>query len=215
MVVRPFEKWLFEDVEIEFAIERIEDMPTLQEWLDVEGVESIPAGIEDLRISLKKNVETWNEDELKMLFISPFLLEFDFNNPPIYRVFTQRFMKLQTERVESSGRVEWMVATGKQRPRQPFFFLQEYKPEKTSGNDPLGQLLISMVDAQAKNENKQQVLYGCYIIGRMWFFVLLQGKEYGVSRAYDATQEDDMKEMVVILKKVEQHIKTTLDVAQK
>ncbi|MEM8523190.1 MAG: hypothetical protein AAGG68_01040 [Bacteroidota bacterium] len=210
MIVRPFEQWLFEDVEIEFGIERIEEMDALQNWLSVQEKLTIPKRIEQLRVSLSKNVETWNEDELKMLFIGPFLLEFEFNHPPTYRVFTQRFMKLKTSTVESSGRVEWMVATGKQRPRQPFFFLQEYKPEKNSGNDPLGQLLIAMIDAQKKDTDSKEPLYGCYTIGRLWFFVLLKEQQYSVSRAYDATQSDDIHDMYVILKKVESHIQEAL-----
>ncbi len=211
MIKRPFEQWLFEEVEIEFGIDRIEEMPELNKWTNAKGdsLQLIPS-LEKLRLSLKKNVETWNEDELKMLFISPFLLEFDFNHPPTYRVFTQRLMRLQTETVESSGRVEWMIATGKQTPKKPFFFLQEYKPEKGANNDPLGQLLIAMVDAQSRNESIEKPIYGCYTIGRHWYFVLLKGKEYGLSRAYDATQLDDMGDMVVILKRVETHIKTEL-----
>ncbi|MEN0050271.1 MAG: hypothetical protein AAF806_24615 [Bacteroidota bacterium] len=212
MIVRPFEHWLFEDVEIEFGIERIDEMSVLQNWLSIKEKVVLPPRVEQLRLSLSKNVETWNEDELKMLFISPFLLEFEFNHPPAYRVFTQRFMKLKTETVESSGRVEWMVATGKQRPRQPFFFLQEYKPEKNSGNDPLGQLLIALVDAQIKNEDQTELLYGCYTIGRFWFFVLLKEKQYSVSRAYDATQLEDIQAMYIILKKVEAHIQKMLKI---
>jgi len=212
MVKRPFEQWLFEDVEIEFGIERIEDFPQLVNWLNVSKKKALSENLERLRISLLKNVETWNEDELKMMFIAPFLLEFDFNHPPIYRVFTQRSTTLITETVEASGRVEWLVSTGKQRPRKPFFFLQEYKPEKTSGNDPLGQLLIAMVDAQLSNKEQNKPIYGCYNIGRLWFFVLLFNKEYGVSRAYDATQIDDMSDMVIILNRVVSHIKTELNV---
>jgi hypothetical protein len=33
-------------------------------------------------------------------------------------------------------------------------------------------------------------LYGCYVVGRNWFFLVLNGKEYDVSLAYDATQDD-------------------------
>ncbi len=212
MIKRPFEQWLFEDVEIEFGLNPNDDFDRLNEWLNITEKEPLPDNLEKLRLSLLRNVKILNEDELKMLFIAPFLLHFDFHHPPEYRVFTQRFMKLQTERVESSGRVEWMIATGKQTPKKPFFFIQEYKPEKHSNNDPLGQLLIAMVDAQSRNDSVEQPLYGCYTLGRFWFFVLLYGKEYGVSRAYDATQIDDMSDMVIILKKVEYHIKNQLNI---
>lgn len=206
MIKRPFEQWLYEDVEIEFGIERIKNLPAMLQWLDVSTTQDLPERFENLRIELSENVENWNEDELKMMFIALFLAEFKFNNAPHYKVFTQRYFSLQTPTVEASGRIEWFIATGKQTPKKPFFFLQEYKPEKGSNNDPLGQLLIAMVDVQTLNQDAQKPLYGCYIIGRLWFFVLLVGKEYAVSRAYDATQKDDMTAMIQILEKVKQHI---------
>lgn len=207
MIKRPFEQWLFEDVEIEFGLERMEDFNKLKKWLQASTTQEETGNVfEKLRLSLQRNVETWNEDELKMLFIAPFLLEFELNNPPYYRVFTQRSFTLQTDNVEANGRVEWFVATGKQTPKKPFFFLQEYKPEKNSGNDPLGQLLMAMVNAQKLNQDESKTLYGAYTIGRFWFFVILDKKNYAVSRAYDATQKDDISDMIVILKKVKKYI---------
>jgi hypothetical protein len=123
---------------------------------------------------------------------------------------------LQTPEVEANGRVEWFVATGKQTPKKPFFFLQEYKqaPQPPKGedieNDPLGQLLISMLCLKHLNNAPPSgaggLLYGCYNIGRIWFFVLLVGKEYAISRAYGATQTDGLTDMVAILKKVKVYI---------
>ena len=75
-------------------------------------------------------------------------------------------------------------------PEQPYFFLHEHKKEADSSGDPLGQLLISMLAAQLLNQ-KEHPLYGSYIIGRLWFFVLLHQDEYAVSLAYDATQKID------------------------
>jgi hypothetical protein len=213
MIKRPFEQWLCEDVEIEFAITQFNALQSLTEWLNVPATQALSSSIETLRVSLSDNVITWNEDELKMLFIAPFLIHFGFNNPPHYRVFTQRLFTLQTPTVEASGKIEWLVALGKQTPKKPFFFLQEYKPEKNSGNDPLGQLLIAMVDVQTLNENPTKPLYGCYIIGRFWFFVVLEGKQYGVSRAYDATQTDDLTAMVEILQKIKINIHQELGLA--
>ena len=213
MIRRPFEQWLFEEVEMEFDIERVKNMPELVQWLSISETEKVNLSdrLDELRVSLFDNVDTWNEDELKMFFISPFLIDFKFNNLPHYRAFTQRTMSLQTETVEANGRVEWMVATGKQRPRQPFFFLQEYQPEQSSKkNDPLGQLLIAMVDAQLLNQNNSIPIYGCYNIGRMWFFVLLVDKKYSVSRAYDATRTEDLADMVIIFKRVRRHIHQVL-----
>ncbi|RKZ49305.1 MAG: hypothetical protein DRR16_33635 [Candidatus Parabeggiatoa sp. nov. 3] len=43
-----------------------------------------------------------------------------------------------------------------------------------------------------------QPLYGCYVMGRLWFFVVLEGIEYSTSLAFDATK-DDIKEIFGIL----------------
>lgn len=211
MIKQPFEQWLFEDVELAFGIQPIKNMPALVEWVRVSEKKILPPYIEKLRISLEEKVKVWNEDELKMLFIAPFLLYFDFDHFPHYRVFTQRRMSIKTETVDSSGRVEWMIATGKQRPKKPFFFLQEYKPEKNSGNDPLGQLLVAMVNAQSHNDHADKPIFGCYVIGQFWYFVLLKDKGYGVSRAYDATRKGGIYDIMVILNKVEHYVKQELN----
>jgi hypothetical protein len=79
--------------------------------------------------------------------------------------------------------------------------MQEHKSETGPNGDPLGQLLIEMVAAQAMNKEPEQALYGCYIIGRNWFFVVLQEKDYAVSNAYVAT-DTAIFDIVGILKKI-------------
>ena len=206
MIKRPFEQWLYEDVQNEFGIKRIKNHQVLVAWLDVPNALPLESNITRLQTLLESRIEAWNEDELKMNFIAPLLTEINYHNLPHYTVFSQRYFSLQTDTVEASGRVEWLIATGEQTPKKPFFFLQEYKPEKNAGNDPLGQLLIAMVEAQIMNQPAQHPLYACYNIGRIWFFVVLADKEYSVSRAYDATQTDDLTDMVAILKKVKVYI---------
>ena len=58
-----------------------------------------------------------------------------------------------------------MLAKGKMIPKIPYFCLHEYKQENRRENDPLGQLLIGMVTAQAKSEGELPI-YGCYVSGR-------------------------------------------------
>lgn len=206
MIKKPFEQWLYEDVEKEFGIKRTKKHPTLMAWLAVADAKPLHNNFTRLQILIDEYIETWNEDELKMMFIAPLLSEINFHYPPHYKVFTQRMFHLHSETVEANGRVEWLVASGQQTPQKPMFFLQEYKPEKFSGNDPLGQLLIAMVDAQIINTKPENLLYGCYTLGRFWFFVILENKEYSVSKAYDATQIDDLTEIVAILEKVKAYI---------
>jgi hypothetical protein len=206
MIKRPFEQWLFEDVEKEFGIRRTKNHPTLVNWLHTAQSKPLSKSIIRLQTLLDEYIETWNEDELKMVFIAPLLAEINFHYSPHYKVFTQRLFCLQTATVDCSGKIEWLVATGKQTPQKPMFFLHEYKPEKFSGNDPLGQLLIAMVDVQLQEEKTEKTLYGCYTLGRFWFFVILANKEYSVSKAYDATQTNDLTVIVEVLEKVKIYI---------
>jgi hypothetical protein len=104
-----------------------------------------------------------------------------------------------------------MVAQGKQIPRHPFFFLHEYKSEKASGNDPLGQLLIAMVYAQKENADNRP-LYGVYVLGRFWFFVLLEDKIYSVSPAFDATKTEDLATILANMEKVKAGIHKQLNI---
>jgi hypothetical protein len=46
-----------------------------------------------------------------------------------------------------------------------------------------------MVAAQVQNKDNE-VLYGCYVSGRNWFFVVMEGKNYVVSNAFNATNDD-------------------------
>ncbi len=48
-----------------------------------------------------------------------------------------------------------------------------------------------MIVAQQQNEQKIP-LYGCYVVGRLYFFVVLNEQEYAVSPAFDASSSDIM-----------------------
>jgi len=185
--MKSFETWLYDEVEDAFDIVQIEESALLKDWLssqkEIDNFEKRQLDV--LKTSLKKNVNAWNEDELKMQFIGPLLVVVNFDTPK-YKPFTQRSLTLKTETVETSGLVDLMIATGKSRPQEPFFFLHEYKQQHPSRkNDPLGQLLIAMVAAQIKNTNKHP-LYGIVVEGRLWYFVVLHEKTYAISNPFDA-----------------------------
>lgn len=216
MIRRPFEQWLFEDVELTFGLEPNHQMKELLNWLKIEQSNtSLSTEIEKLRLFLEQQVGTLNEYELNSLFIAPFLSLFQFNYPSNYRIFCNRLLEVETNEVISSGRISWIIAKGKQTTRLPFLFfihINDYwsLTIPKGENDALGQLLMAMLSGQSKEKQLNQLLLGCFIVERHWYFVLLKGKEYGVSKAYDATQLDDISDMVVILKRVETHIKTEL-----
>lgn len=160
-------------------------------------------------------VRGWNEQELREKFIAQIIQIIDFD---IYDLkvasFAEREMKVKYNNGIIQGKVEWMVARGIFEPQQPFFFIHEYKKEKDSSNDPLGQLLVTLCSVQILNNQELKPtlfnpkpisfshipLYGIYIVGRFWFFIRLKNNRYYVSKAYDAVEIDDLEFIVKMLK---------------
>ncbi len=208
--MKSFEGWLFDEVEIAFSINLVKKHKCLTDWISTKKdiTEFEKKSIDNLLEQISNNVNTWNEDELKMFFIGPLISLVNYNTEK-YKSFTQRSLTLKTNEGETSGLVDFMIATGKSKPKEPFFFLHEYKQVHPSKkNDPLGQLLIAMVAALEKNAHTHPV-YGVVVEGRFWYFVVLQEKEYAVSRGFDAT-ENDTYQIYAILCKVKDYIEEIL-----
>lgn len=203
--MKSFETWEYEDIQLCFGVRRADRLDILDQWLEtpVALSSSERDALHALQLPLIKFVDNWNEDELKFFFISPLVNLVNYQHEK-FHPFTQRKLAARIADVEVGGVVDFMVATGIQHPRQPFFFLHEYKQERKRENDPLGQLLIAMLAAQANNHHAIP-LYGAYIVGRNWFFVTLQEREYAVSLAYDATK-DELNSIFVILKQAKRYI---------
>jgi hypothetical protein len=203
--MKSFEHWKYEALELSFGLKRVPQLPLLQQWL---AAQVTPNQVERplldlLRQKAESRVESWNEGELKLFFIGPLLSLVDYNGEE-FGAFTQRLFQASLNdrkgnSIEMKGRVELVVAMGKQEPREPFFFFHEYKQEKRRDNDPLGQLLAAMLVAQEQNA-RNRPLYGCYVVRRMCFFTVLDEKKYGLSRAYDITQQGDLLSVFSILR---------------
>ena len=191
---KSFKYWIAQEVEETFGVKRIRTSPLLERWLarEVDIPVSTLEAAEVLRTELVESVDYWNEATLKFLFIGPLCALVRFNTD-FATAFSEQPLILEEGDIKTRGNIDFMVASGKQIAREPFYLLHEYKPENKAILDPKGQLLIAMVAAQRANENigLTQPVYGSYVLGRFWFFVVLNGKEYSISRAYDATQEDD------------------------
>jgi hypothetical protein len=203
---RTFENWLWEDLEVEFGISK-QVLPTLQKWLNSDEKPSISqqAALQHLSEIFNKHYEDWNEDELKMQFIAPLLNIIDYYDTA-YTPFSQRNMSAKIKNWELYGRVDWMLAKGRQIPRNPYAFIHEYKPEKGRSNDPKGQLLSEMLVAQAKN-NDEKSIYGAYIVGKDWYFVVLEGNNYAVSRPFQANENHDLDTIVKVLLEIKNILK--------
>jgi hypothetical protein len=211
--MKPFERWKYEEIELTFGTERVKNLPVLDAWLEADE----PADDFERKTllmyheQLVEKVDAWNEDELKFFFISHIITLVNFTKHKVYSSFSQRTLAakrkdLQGNEVDLRGRVEFFVARGQQIPRQPFFFIHEYKPlNKTTPSDPLGQLLIAMIATQSLN-NDNQPLYGVYILGKFWQFVVLDQNQYAVSQSFDTVQEDELFKVYSILKRCKSYI---------
>jgi hypothetical protein len=200
--MRAFDTWTYEQVEDTFGITPIINNPRFAAWLDTTNYEPNIVEkelLDEYRALLLNEVRNWNEDELKLFFIGPILGLIHFKTVN-FKPFAQRTLTIDNGTASASGKVDFMLAKGKMIPKIPYFCLHEYKQENRRENDPLGQLLIGMVAAQAKNTNPVLPIYGCYVSGRNWFFVLLEGTTYCLSDAYVATSQDAYK-IFAILKK--------------
>ena len=109
---------------------------------------------------------------------------------------------------EALGTVDFLIAKGWQLPRSPFFSVHEYKPDPMASKDPLGQLLIALVAIQQENEamNLHFPLYGAYVVGQFFYFVILDKKTYSKSEPYVASKEKEIFEIFCILNEVKNYI---------
>lgn len=194
MTTKSFESWEYEEVENTFELVRVENHPILMEWLaaneNINDLEQVQ--LQSLQRLLHIHAEDWNKQELQTNFIAPLLWLVNFEHSH-YRTFAERALTANLGEIKVNGVVDFMLASGKQRPKQPYFCLHEYKRLRGRKNDPVGQLLIAMLCAQAKNNKAEQPIYGLIVEGRFWYFVTLTGKEYAMSEPLTATRDDDLR----------------------
>ena len=206
--MKPFSKWTAEEIEEEFHLTSALELPTLRNWLTVSR--AMTAAEEEtlrhLSEKLQRHVHDWNEEELKVFFVALLLDMVDFYQEQ-YRPFMEREFSVEyAEGKRLWGVIDFLVAHGKQTPKQPFFFIHEHKKQAESSNDPLGQLLAEMVAAQKMNARVFPI-YGAYIVGRHWYFVVLENETYAESLAYDATK-DEIFDIFEILRHAKDIIET-------
>ncbi|TAE69652.1 MAG: hypothetical protein EAZ85_12645 [Bacteroidetes bacterium] len=216
--MKSFEKWETEELILTFGIKPKNVMQKMQIWLEANFScnETEQIIIDDLRNRLLYFVDYWNEQDLKSFFILPIINMIDFSKLTKYRTFMEHtfaanLKDINGNEVNLRGRVEMVVATGEQRPRIPFFFLNEYKAQLKAITDPKGQLLVAMLAAQTKNNGINLPIYGMYNIGQNFFFLILEGDEYAISKQFDATDKQDLEKIISMLKFVKNHIENFIN----
>lgn len=211
---KSFKYWKTQEVEDVFGIQPAKDKTQMEQWESADCAISKreKETIITLQNHLISKVKYWNEAALKFYFLGPFISMIQYDTDR-YNSFLEHTLKVKiNDAITISGNVDFLVATGKQIPKIPFLTLHEYKPEPNISTDPQGQLLISMVAAQKANAKKglHYPLYGVYVTGRFWFFVILNGGQYIESLAYDATQKDIFK-IFCMLQKAKEFINAEVD----
>jgi hypothetical protein len=143
------------------------------------------------------------EEDLKMKFLSPIFNQVNFTTDKFHEWYDGILWGM-VNGVEIKGFADFMVATGIDQAKKPYFFIQEFKPSVPDRNPEI-QLLAELLIAIEKN--KTIIMRGGYIIRRNWFFVILEkiGEnqfEYFVSKQFDSLELPDLKQIYVNLQAV-------------
>jgi hypothetical protein len=185
----------------------LDDFPLLTQWLTVTNDldNTTIEELEKLRLRLRKRVNGWNEETLKMKFIAFILDLVDYDTDDLEGVFDAELKgTVQGQKLAVIADYALCSYTFDLK-EQPYFYFHEYKPRKKT-KDPIAQLLVAMLIAQEKNEH-QRPLYGCVVVGELWYFMILADKTYSISNGYVAANADDLQTILLILRKFK-HILT-------
>lgn len=163
-----------------------------------------------LKTLIHKNrlkVKTYTEEELKAKFIIPLLNKVDFQGEN-YSDWYERTIKTVINGWEIGGLTDFMIAKGEREPETPYFFIQEFKPSKTSSY-PEEQLIAELL--VALHLNKETLIKGAYIVGEHWYFVITQRDEtdnyqYFVSESFDSLKLEDLKRIYQYLQTIKSEV---------
>ncbi|TAE30304.1 MAG: hypothetical protein EAZ92_04875 [Candidatus Kapaibacterium sp.] len=190
MISKNFREWTLDSIEEAFGVEQVFQLDELDELVSfscqADAFET--KYLSKLQAQFLLGGDHWNETELANKFISPLIVFSDISTQQ-FSYFLERDMAATLGEYEVSGKVDGLIAGGFRNPKQPFFVLAEYKRGTDPNGDPTGQALIAMLAAQHLNASKHPV-YGCYVIGRTWYFMVLYGKKYAISQDYSCANKE-------------------------
>lgn len=208
--------WTTGSLKIAFGLKDIlENYPLLDKWTLVKTEEVSVAErerLEILRLRLLKNFRYWNEETLKMKFISPILelIDYDFDD---FQTLFDTEIKGTVEGIDLKAVTDFTIARAIDDVIDtPYFYFHvepkrnpdkagEYKRKMDNTDDPIAQILIPSLIAMELNQDNQPI-YGCHVIGEMWYFMLVNGREYAIAKGIDATDKKGLERIFLILKKV-------------
>ncbi|MEK7989690.1 MAG: hypothetical protein VSS52_001680 [Thiotrichaceae bacterium] len=181
-----------------FDIEQKIDRQIFDEWFNspIEIDSAIETFLNNLLIDNESLIERYNEEDLKVYYITPLLNKINFLlRDKEIRGFYELPMRYATNQFILNGTVDFVVSEGLIESKKPYFFIQEFKRSEEYGN-PRPQLLAELISAVELNDWK--LIKGAYITGGNWHFVILEKLalhqyQYFISQNFDSTKIEDLK----------------------
>lgn len=208
-----FKNWDLTKLEKAFNLTQVfdENYPLLQNWqqIKIDISEFEKQVLLDLQQPLTWAGKHWNEVELENKFISPLIMAAKIDDRKI-GYFLERPLSATVGNYELSGIVDGMIATGFRDPDIPLFCMHEYKRSIENQGTPDAQALAAMLVARELNNNDKPI-YGLYVVGLIWNFMVLNGNEYCISKDYKSDNEEIFL-IFKMLKALKQIIKAELSV---
>ena len=204
------------DLILLFNLNRIAEYqtPLLKEWLDVTPPEFTAFETELFTKKLKEaqnKLIGWSEEDLKMKFISDIIKLGYLEDGNGIVTFFDKQISATVEGTLLTVKADFMMARGLLNVlKNPYFHFQEYKPQINPKGEPMAQLLEAFMIAQVKNKTKKMPLYGVETIGKQWNFVIMEDKEYCISKSFDCTDKDDLLKIIAMLRKFRWILETRL-----
>ncbi|KOR32798.1 hypothetical protein TI05_04995 [Achromatium sp. WMS3] len=204
-----FKGWTLTTLEKAFAVRQIWDAELMTTWqtMTVELDAFEKKTILNLQRPLIKAGKAWNETELENKFISPLIMTANIDDDEM-AYFLERNLTGIVGDYELSGTVDGMIATGFRDPDIPLFCMHEYKLSVDNQGSPDAQALAAMLVAREMNNNCRPV-YGLYVVGLIWNFMLLHGNEYCITKDYKS-DDDEVFRIFTMLKALKIIIKNEL-----
>ena len=200
-----FDRELLDDM---FGLKQVRLNAVLTNWMEKSKIINVTEFEKTFLLNIQNplidKVDYWNEQELIENFVGPLFALVNFNSLE-YGLFSERPMTAIVDGIELFGKPDAVIAKGRYSPKIPYFCFHEYKKENEPKGDPAGQCLVAMLVAQELNNNLRP-LYGVVVKGMMLTFIVLNGKEYAISKPFKAVDED-IYDIVKLLK----HLKTIIE----
>jgi hypothetical protein len=186
--------------------------PLMQEWTSVSTtlLEWEQYLFDKITDKLLSKIVGWNEEMLKMNFISPVLLLGNLVETEQYKTYYEATIEATVDNYFLKTKADMMIATGiLERAETPYFYFQEYKKVKEPKGDVTAQLIEAFLISMEKNKNGKP-MYGCTVTGQIWEFVIMENRTYCISEYYDCTKNDDLMQIIAMLRKFKEILETRL-----